>query len=61
MIMIIKIQFPDKLNNLVKTSENNYNIPKLDLSQVLSKSKKLENIKIIEKKIKNLIVVVMEK
>jgi ribosomal protein L19E len=44
------IQFPDKFNNLVKTSENNSNIPKLDLSQVLSKYKKLENIKVIENK-----------
>ena len=44
------IQFPDKLNNLVKTNENNSNIPKLDLSQVLGKYKKLDNLKVIENK-----------
>ncbi len=44
-----EIQFPDKLNiNRTKTSENNSNIPKLDLSQVLVKYKKPENLKIID-------------
>ena len=44
-----EIQFPDKLNfNRTKTSENNSNIPKLDLSQVLIKYKKPENLKIID-------------
>ena len=44
-----EIQFPDKLNfNRTKTSENNSNIPKLDLSQVLGKYKKPENLKIID-------------
>ncbi len=44
------IQFPDKFNNLVKTSENITKVPKLDLSQVLSKYKKLENVKVVENK-----------
>ena len=43
-----EIQFPDKLNiNRTKTSENVSNVPKLDLSQVLGKYKKPENLKII--------------
>ena len=43
-----EIQFPDKLNvNKTKTNENNNTVPKLDLSQVLGKYKKPENLKII--------------
>ena len=43
-----EIQFPDKLKvNKTKTNENNNTVPKLDLSQVLGKYKKPENLKII--------------